>query len=116
MKVTVSIDSQESVEMNHSDLAGFAGWLNDEKRYAAFFARLAEHPASEVRSSIADKSVLPIQVIMKLARDPSIEVVRHVANNERAMEEFDLSMIQEMSERDVSVASEIASNLSLVKK
>ena len=116
MKTTVSIDSQESIEMKYSDLANFVNWLNDDKQYAAFFARLAEHPASEVRSAVADKAALPIEIIEKLARDPSVEVVRHVANNEHAMEKFELSLIQEMIDRDVSVASDIADNLSMVRK
>lgn len=116
MKITVSIDSKESIEMNHSDLANFVNWLNDEKQYAAFFARLAEHPASEVRSAIADKSVLPIEFIEKLARDPSIDVVCHVANNEHALATFELALIQEMIDRDVSVAVDIAENLSWVRQ
>jgi predicted transcriptional regulator len=114
MKVTVSIDSHETIEMNHADLSHFVSLLYDEKQYAAFFERLAEHPASDVRYAVADKSVLPIEVVTKLARDPSITVVRHVANNERAMETFDASLIKEMICRDVSVAEEIADNLSWV--
>lgn len=117
MKITVSIDSKESIEIKHSDLANFINCLNEDdgEQYAAFFTRLAEHPASDVRYAVADKSVLPIEVIEKLARDPSIEVVRHVANNELALKSFDLSLLLEMIGRDVSVAAEIADNLHMVR-
>lgn len=116
MKVTLSIDSQESIEIGHSDLGFIVNCLDDNARHADFFSRLAEHPASEVRSVAAGKSCLPLDALERLAHDASIEVVRCVANNERALEMFDVSLIQEMINRDVSVAADIADNLSLVRE
>jgi flagellin-specific chaperone FliS len=49
-----------------------------------------------------------------LARDASIEVVRQVANNRRALKMFKNSLILEMIARDVSVAADIADNLSKI--
>lgn len=116
MKITLSIDSKETIEIGHSDLAHIVNWLDDDTRHADFFSRLAEHPASEVRSAVAIKSFLPFEALEQLARDASIEVVRQVANNERALEMFDISLIQDMINRDVSVASEMAENLSMVRE
>ena len=115
MKITLSIDSKESIEIGHSDLASIVGWLDDEVRYALFFSKLANHPASEVRSAVAGKTTLQMDALEILVNDASIEVVRQVANNERALMLFELSAIQEMIRRDVSVAADIADNLYLVR-
>lgn len=115
MKITLSIDSKESIEIGHSDLADILNWLEDNTRHSFFFARLAGHPASEVRSAVADKTELPIETLEQLARDASIEVVRRVANNERALRVFELPLIQEMIHRDVCVAADIANNLHVVR-
>ncbi len=111
MKITLSIDSKETIELNLSDAANIVGWLNDEVKYAAFFSVLASHPSSEVRCVAANKSSVPLKVLKQLARDSSIEVVRTVAANEGAMQQFKASLIQEMIARDVSVATTIADSL-----
>jgi hypothetical protein len=116
MKITLSVDSKESIEIGHSDLADILSWLEDNTRHAFFFARLAGHPVSEVRSAVAGKTELPIETLEQLARDASIEVVRRVANNERALRLFELPLIQEMIHRDVCVAADIADNLQVVRE
>jgi len=116
MKITLSIDSKEYLEIGNSDLANFAISMDDENRYASFYAQLALHPASEVRSSVADKYWMPIEAVKLLARDVSIEVVQRVANNERALQMFEAALVNEMISRDVSVAVEIADNLSMVRQ
>lgn len=113
MKVTLSIDSQQSIEINYSDLAHFANWMDDDVCYSVFFSRLAAHPSSEVRCAMAGKYFLPSEMLEQLARDMSIEVVRRVANNNHALGLLDLSLLQEMIQRDVSVASDISENLSV---
>jgi len=115
MKITLSIDSKEYLEIGNADLANFVISLDDENRHASFFAQLALHPASEVRSVVADKYCLPIEMIELLARDASIEVLQRVANNERALQMFEVGLFKEMISRDVSVAAEIAENLSMVR-
>ena len=116
MKVTLSVDSTESIEIGFSDLALIANWLDDEPRYLAFFSVLAAHPASEVRCAVAGKSCLPVELLGKLACDESIEVVREVASNETALSLFDQHQFQAMIKRDVSVASDLANNLSMVSE
>jgi HEAT repeat protein len=110
MKITLSIDSKETIELGFSDVANFAGWLEDEN-YASFFSLLAKHPSSEVRCTAAYKSFLPLKTLRKLAIDPSIEVVRVVASNKMALKNFSASLIKKMIDRDVSVAAIIADNL-----
>ena len=114
MKITLSVDSKESIEIGHSDLASIVRVLDDEPRYSGFFSALASHPASQVRCAVAFKSCLPIELLKKLAHDESIEVVREVASNETALNLFDKSQIQAMIDRDVSVASDLADNLFMV--
>lgn len=116
MKITLSIDAKEFIEINHTDLATVIGWLDDDARYALFLSRLVNHPASEVRSAVAGKTTLPIEALETLVNDASIEVVRQIANNERALGLFELSAIQEMIRRDVSVAADIADNLHMVRE
>ncbi|MEQ1533775.1 MAG: hypothetical protein HOO97_11780 [Sideroxydans sp.] len=111
MKITLSIDSKETIELNLADAANIVGWLDDDEKYATFFSLLAEHPTSEVRCVAANKRCVPLKVLKKLARDSSIEVVRTVAANEGAMQQFKVSLIQEMIARDVSVATTIADSL-----
>ena len=116
MKVTLSVDSTESIEIGYSDLALIVSWLDDEPRNLAFLSVLAAHPASEVRCAAAGKSCLPAELLGKLALDESIEVVRGVACNETALRLFDQHQFQAMIERDVSVASDLANNLSMVNE
>jgi len=115
MNVTLSIDStdsMESIKVSHSELATIVGWLNDDFHHARFFSRLIDHPASEVRSALACMSSSSVETLENLARDASIEVVRQVASRKRALKAFKFTLIEEMINRDVSVASEIADNLS----
>lgn len=116
MQISLSIDSQVSIDINHSNLANFVCWLDDEEKYAEFFSRLAGHPAAEVRSAVAIKSFLSHEALQQLARDSSVEVVHQVANNEKAMEMFDVSLIMEMIARDVSVAVDIANSLPTIRQ
>lgn len=114
MKITISINSKQSIEVGHSELANIVNWLADEPRHSAFFSALVSHPASEVRSAVAGKLCLPVQLLKKLASDSSINVVRQVANNETALNLFDLDLLTTMIERDVNVASDLADNLYMV--
>lgn len=114
MKNTLSINSIEPVEINYSELASVINALGDEPGYADFFSALASHPASEVRCAVALKTCLPIDALVKLSRDKSIEVVRDVTLNETALNSFDESQLQEMIDRDVSVAVYLADNLFMV--
>lgn len=114
MKITLSIDSAKSIEIGHYDLASIIRTLDDEPRHSGFFSALAFHPASKVRCAVAFKSCLPAELLEKLARDVSIEVVREVASNETALNLFDQPLLQAMIDRDVSVASDLADNLFMV--
>jgi len=114
MKITLSVNSKQFIEVGHSDLASFVNFMNDEPCHSAFLSALVSHPASEVRCAVAGKSCLPVESLAKLARDSSINVVRQVANNEIALNLFDQSLIQTMIDRDVSVASDLADNLNMV--
>lgn len=116
MKVTLCIDSKESIEIGHSDLATLVGCLDDDMRYAFSFLTLVNHPASEVRSAVACKTSLPINALEVLAADASIEVVRQVANSERALQSFELPLVQAMIRRDVSIAADIAENLPMLSE
>ena len=80
------------------------------------WTRLAQHPASEVRSAIAGKESLPLNVLVAFVDDASIEVVRQLANNRLALKLFELPLLQKMINRDVSVADDIADNLHRVSK
>lgn len=119
MKITLSIepygtfDSNETIVLGLSDSENIVYCLDDDEKYASFFSLLAEHPSSELRCVAANKGCLPLKVLKQLARDSSIEVVRTVASNESALKEFEVSLIQEMIARDVSVASIIADSLCL---
>jgi hypothetical protein len=116
MKITLSIDSKETIELNLADAANLADWLDDVEKYEAIFSRLAEHPSCEVRKAVAHKTCLPQRTLRQLARDPSIEVVRTVASNETALMKFKLSLFEEMIARDVCVAITIAEWLFMVNE
>lgn len=116
MKITISIDSKQTIEVGHSDLANIVNWLADEPRHSAFFSALVSHPASEVRSAVAGKLCLPVQLLEELVSDSSINVVRQVANNETALNLFNLDLLLTMSGRDVNVASDLADNLYMVSE
>ncbi|MDP2762036.1 MAG: hypothetical protein Q8O64_16845 [Sideroxyarcus sp.] len=114
MKITLSIDSKESIEIERYVLARFIDFMDDDAPLSKFFSVLASHPASEVRCAVASKSCLPIDLLEKMAHDESVEVVQEVACNETALNCFDQHQLQAMIDRDVSVASQLADNLFLV--
>ena len=114
MKITLSIDSTETIALNLADAANIVSWIDDDEKYAPFFSLLAERPSSGVRCVPASKCCVPIKVLKQLARDSSIEVVRTVASNETALKKFKVSLIQEMIARDVSVAMAVADSLIFV--
>ena len=116
MKITLSIDSGKSLDIGRADLETILMCLDDNKRHALFFAPLFDHPASEIRSQIAAMSFLPLDELECLSRDPSIEVVRQVAANNRALKYFKAPLILEMINRDVSVAANIADNLNDIRE
>lgn len=111
MKITLSIDSKETITINHSEAANIVNWIVDCEQNATFFSILAKHASSEVRCMVANKSNIPLKVMEKLARDSSIEVVRILASNETALRKLKLPLFKEMINRDVSVATTIADNL-----
>jgi hypothetical protein len=114
MRITLSVDGTESMEIGYADLSIIVSCFNDDSSHSGLFAQLYDHPASEVRTAVAIMTSMPIETLSHLAHDSSIEVVRQVANNNRALKSFDASLLQKMIKRDVSVASDIAENLSWV--
>lgn len=116
MKITLTVDSRKSVEIKHSDLANVVSWLDDDVCYGFIFSKLANHAASEIRSEVARKTTVPIEVLEQLGGDVSIEVVRQVANNDRALQLLELTQFELMINRDVSVAADIAENLSMLRE
>lgn len=116
MKITLTVDSNITVEIKHSDLANVVSWLDDDVCYGFIFSRLVNHAASEIRSEVARKTTVPIEVLEKLVSDVSIEVVRQVANNDRALQLLGLTQFELMINRDVSVAVDIAENLSIMRE
>lgn len=116
MKVTLCIDSKKPIEVEHSDLATIVSCLSNNRRNGIFFSPLFDHPASEVRSAVAGLSFLPLDELECLSRDTSIDVVREVANNKRALKMFETPLFLKMISRDVSVAADIAGNLSRIRE
>lgn len=114
MNITLSIDSEKPVQIKDSDIANIVVFLDDDTCYASFYSKLLSHPSSEVRAAIAGKTTLPFDRLMELTVDVSVEVVRQLACNTRALELFELPQFQKMINRDVSVAEYIADNLSSV--
>jgi len=108
MRITVCIDSNETIEIRYSDLKRMIGSLEADDRNMPLFAALASHPASYIRSLVAAKRCLPVDLLGNMARDKSAEVVRCVALNSHAVKKFDVSLVQEMINRDVGVANTIA--------
>ena len=116
MKITLSIDSKESIDIGQMILSSIVSWLDDDVKHVFFCSMLAKHPASEVRSAIAGKDFLPLDVLESFVDDASIEVVRQLANNKRVLKLFELPLLQKMINRDVIVAEDIADNLHRVSK
>lgn len=116
MSIILSIDSKESVEIKQSDLANVISWLDDDVCYAFLYSSLVGHAASEVRSEIARKTTIPVEVLEQLVSDVSIEVVRQVANNDRALQVLKLAQFEVIINRDVSVAADITENLSMIRE
>jgi hypothetical protein len=116
MKITLSIDSKETIELNFEDAAVIVGQLADDEKYASFYSALVEHPSSEVRSTIAYKTCLPQTSLRKLAQDSSFEVVKNVASNETALAKFRLPLLRELIDYDVSIAIVMAYSLYAVNE
>lgn len=117
MNIALSMaDSNESIEIKHSDLESVVSRLDDDVCYGFIFSRLVTHAASEIRSVVARKATVPIEILEQLVSDVSIEVVRQLANNYSALQLLELSQFELMINRDVSVAAEIAENLFMMRE
>lgn len=114
MKVTLSIDSKEAINLNLANAVDAVCMLDDVERHASIFSRFAEHPCYDVRIAVANNACLPYKTLRLLARDPSIDVVCAIANNKSALKKFNVSLFEEMIARDVSVAAALAGNLGRV--
>ena len=108
MKITVSIDSKQSIEIGYAELSEVLFSLSDNPSSADFFNRLASHPVSEIRAIAADKTCLSVATLERLANDPSIDVVQRVAHNDTALKSFKADTFKTMIGRDVSIALDLA--------
>ena len=108
MKITLSINSEHSIEVANSELAYFLFFSNDNPSRADFYNELASHPASQIRAEVASKTCLPVTTLEKLANDHSIEVVKKVACNETALKLFKAETLKSMLDRDASIAFDLA--------
>ncbi|PPD51382.1 MAG: hypothetical protein CTY12_08045 [Methylotenera sp.] len=115
MRITLSINSEHSIELTYDQATSVVYELDDKPALADFFAKAANHPASQMRCIVARKSCLPISVLKKLAHDSHGDVVREVAQNKTALKAFSADLLIHMMNRDFGVAFELADNLSLIE-
>lgn len=115
MKITLSINSKYSVELNYRALANCLDDMGDEPAMAGLFNELADHPSGNVRYVLAMKKHLPIEALERLADDPNIEIMREVAKNKTALRLFKSDLLIRMIERDECVALELADRLSKIE-
>jgi len=85
VKITLTINSAHSVDLNHSQATYAIADLKDDLALADLYAEAASHPSSEVRCVVATKKCLPIYALEKLANDLHLDVVREVAKNSSAL-------------------------------
>jgi hypothetical protein len=114
MKITLSINTGHSVDLNYSQTSNVFCDIGDDLALADFYAETAKHPSSQVRCIVATKECLPIHVLEKLANDPHIDVVRVVAQNSSALKEFSVELLIRMIARDLGIAFELADKLPLI--
>ena len=115
MRITLSINSEHSIELSYDQAASVMYELDDKPALAGFFAEAAYHSASQMRCIIARKSCLPISVLEKLANDLHGDVIREVAQNKTALKAFSADLLIDMMSRDFGVAFELVGNLSLIE-
>lgn len=115
MRITLSINSEQSIELNYAQATSVMYELDDKPGLADFFAVIANYPASQMRCIVARKNCLPISVLEKLANDSHCDVVREVAQNKTALKAFSADLLIHMMNRDFGVAFELANNLSLIE-
>ncbi len=115
MKITLSINSEQSVEIGYQALVNCLDDLGDTPDMADFFNALLTHPSSNVRYILAQKECLSISALEILANDPHIEVMREVSQNKTALKAFSADLLIRMIERDFCIALELVSRLSLLK-
>lgn len=115
MRITLSINSEHSIELTYDQAASVMYELDDKPVLAGFFAEAANHSASQMRCIVARKGCLPIPVLEKLAHDSHCDVVREVAQNKTALKTFGADLLIDMMNRDYGVAFELADNLPLIE-
>ena len=115
MKITLSINTGLSVELNYEQATSIAYELDDSPALADFFAELANHRASQMRCIVAKKKCLPVHILEKLANDSHTDVVRQIAQNKSALKVFGAELLISMMKRDFGVAFELVDNLSLIE-
>ena len=115
MRITLSINSEHSIELTHDQATSIMYELDDKPVLADFFAEAANHSASQMRCIVARKSCLPISMLEKLAHDSHCDVVREVAQNKTALKKFSADLLIDMMSRDFGIAFELADNLPLIE-
>lgn len=115
MKITLTVDSKHSVELDYQAVVSCLDDLGDEPSLSNLFGALVNHPSSNVRYILAQKECLPISALAVLANDPHIEVVREVSQNKTALKAFSADQFIRMIERDFCIALELAERLSLIE-
>ena len=64
MNIALSMaDSNETIEIKHSDLESVVSRLDDDVCYGFIFSRLVTHAASKIRSVVARKETVPIEIL-----------------------------------------------------
>lgn len=116
MKITLSINSGHTVDLNYSQTSNVLCDIGDDPALADFYAEAANHPSSQVRCIVATKECPPILVLKKLANDPHIDVVRSVAQNSSALRSFNAELLIQMIARDLGIAFELADKLPLIQE
>ena len=116
MKITLSINSGHSIDLNYSQTSNVLCDIGDDPSLADFYTEAANHPSSQVRCIVATKECLPVNVLEKLANDPHIDVVRVVAQNSSALRSFSAEFLTKMIARDMGIAFELADKLPQIQE
>ncbi|MBW2569233.1 MAG: hypothetical protein JRE47_07635 [Deltaproteobacteria bacterium] len=100
------------VSLNHQEIDELPDLLTCSEKNQAVFHELAKSPSSLVRESMAYNKVLPEETVALLLKDKSIDVLRRIVENSRAVElitEDDMDRL--ISTEDTELMTTIAENI-----
>ena len=112
-KLVITEDGNEvfSTPLTYEAVGSIVGAYPKSEGYQEFLRLAAHHSSSSVREQVAYRENISDETVHALAKDPCLQVVSNLVDNNAFKKCADKELIQEIVRRDIGLARSIAGNL-----